>query len=298
MGMNTEFQATDADFQTVREVVYEHCGISLSVDKASMVRARLAKQIRSGGFNSAGDYLKYALADRKSQAFAGLIDAITTNLTSFYRESDHFKFLSKVALPAAIKKKIETGDNRLLLWSAACSSGEEPYTLAMPAQFTAAFAGRLNKMCQVEVCEASDGDSVLPVRVLIAPGGFHTVLRRSGSRYYVEINDGPEVHHQKPAVDNLFQSFARHAGANAVGAILTGMGADGATGLLAMRKAGAATIAQDEKSCTVFGMPMEAIKCGGAEHVLPLEAVASTMIRLARTDGRPIQSPEVKTIES
>jgi two-component system chemotaxis response regulator CheB len=158
----------------------------------------------------------------------------------------------------------------------------------MPAQFTTSFASRLNDLCAVEVREAANGDSVIPGRVLIAPGGFHTTLRRSGSRYYVEIKDGPEVHHQKPAVDVLFFSVARYAGANAVGAILTGMGADGAQGLLAMRTSGAATIAQDEKSCTVFGMPMEAIRCGGAEQVVSLEAVAGALIKCSQTSSRRV----------
>jgi two-component system chemotaxis response regulator CheB len=158
----------------------------------------------------------------------------------------------------------------------------------MPAQFTASFASRLDGLCEVEVREAADGDSVLPGRVLIAPGGYHTVLRRSGSRYYVEIKGGPEVHHQKPAVDVLFDSVARYAGANAVGALLTGMGADGAQGLLNMRNAGAHTIAQDEKSSTVFGMPMEAIKCGGAEKVLPLESIAAALMIFSQMRGNAV----------
>jgi two-component system, chemotaxis family, protein-glutamate methylesterase/glutaminase len=152
----------------------------------------------------------------------------------------------------------------------------------MPARFTASFADRLDTLCQVEVKEAADGDGIVVGQVLIAPGGFHTVVRRSGSRYYVQVKDGPEVHHQKPSVDVMFNSMARYAGANAVGALLTGMGADGAEGLLSMRKAGARTIAQDEKSSVVFGMPMEAIKCGAAESVLPLNAVAAAMMKLAQ----------------
>jgi len=117
--------------------------------------------------------------------------------------------------------------------------------------------------------------------VLIAPGGHHMRLRRSGARYYVEIVDGPEVHHQRPAVEVLFDSVAKYAGANAVGAILTGMGADGAQGMLRMRQAGARTIAQDEATSTVFGMPMEAIKCGAAEKVLPLQDVARHLLQMA-----------------
>jgi two-component system chemotaxis response regulator CheB len=152
----------------------------------------------------------------------------------------------------------------------------------MPARFTASFAERLNGICQLEVKEAIDGDTVIPGRVIIAPGGMHMRLRRSGARYYVEVVDGPEVQHQKPSVDVLFDSVAKYAGANAVGAILTGMGADGAAGLLNMRRAGARTIAQDEATSTVFGMPMEAIKCGAAERVLPLGEVARNLVALAQ----------------
>ncbi len=152
----------------------------------------------------------------------------------------------------------------------------------MPPKFTASFAERLNKECRVEVKEAQNGDRIFPGRVLIAPGGWHMVMRRSGAEYAVEIVDGPPVHHQKPAVEVLFNSVARYAGANAVGAILTGMGADGAAGLLNMRKAGARTIAQDEASCVVFGMPMEAIKINAAEKIVPLSQVTQTMIAMAQ----------------
>jgi two-component system chemotaxis response regulator CheB len=151
----------------------------------------------------------------------------------------------------------------------------------MPARFTATFAERLNTLCAGKVKEAADGDAVITGQVLIAPGGRHTLLRRSGARYYVEVKDGPAVFHQKPSVEVLFNSVAKYAGANAVGAILTGMGADGAKGLLQMRSAGAATIAQDEASSVVFGMPMEAIKCGAAQSVQPLSKIASAMIAAA-----------------
>jgi two-component system chemotaxis response regulator CheB len=152
----------------------------------------------------------------------------------------------------------------------------------MPARFTASFAQRLSGLCQIEVKEAADGDTVMPGRALIAPGGLHMLLRRSGARYYVEVKDGPEVHHQRPSVEILFNSVARYAGANAVGCILTGMGADGAHGLLAMRTAGARTVAQDQATSVVFGMPGEAIKCGAAEKVVPLPDVARTLIQMAQ----------------
>lgn len=151
----------------------------------------------------------------------------------------------------------------------------------MPEHFTRAFADRLNTICEVEVKEAADGDSVIRGRALIAPGNRHMLLKRSGARYYVEIKEGPLVNRHRPSVDILFRSTARYAGANAVGVIMTGMGDDGARGLLEMRETGAATIAQDEASCVVFGMPAEAIKIGAAKKVLPLPAIAGAALRLA-----------------
>jgi two-component system chemotaxis response regulator CheB len=148
----------------------------------------------------------------------------------------------------------------------------------MPEHFTAAFAKRLDGLCPMNVREAQDGDAVVPGVALIAPGGRHMVLQRSGARYVARIKDGPPVHHQRPAADVLFQSVARHAGRNAVGVILTGMGADGAKGLLAMREAGAHTIAQDEASCVVFGMPKEAIKLGAACQVAPLADIPCDIV--------------------
>jgi two-component system, chemotaxis family, protein-glutamate methylesterase/glutaminase len=150
----------------------------------------------------------------------------------------------------------------------------------MPAKFTTSFAERLNSLCAVNVKEAEDGDSVVNGRALIAPGNYHMLLRRSGARYYVEVKTGPMVHHQRPSVDVLFKSVADYAGANAVGVILTGMGADGADGLLKMREAGAGTIAQDEQSCVVFGMPKEAVKLGAAEKVLPLQHITHTSLEM------------------
>ena len=150
----------------------------------------------------------------------------------------------------------------------------------MPANFTAAFAERLNGLCQITVKEAKDNDSVSTGTALLAPGNYHMLLRRSGARYYVEVKTGPMVHHQRPAVDVLFKSTAQYAGANAIGVILTGMGADGAAGLLDMKNMGAGTIAQDEKTCIVFGMPKEAIKLGAADMILPLDRIAAEIIRM------------------
>ncbi|MBN1125831.1 MAG: chemotaxis response regulator protein-glutamate methylesterase [Sedimentisphaerales bacterium] len=152
----------------------------------------------------------------------------------------------------------------------------------MPAQFTRSFADRLDGLSAVRVKEAENGDHVIPGQVLIAPGGFHMVLQRSGANYFVMIKDGPMVCHQKPSVEVLFNSVAKYAGANAVGAILTGMGDDGAKGLLAMRQAGAHTVGQDEASCVVYGMPKAAADAGAVERVAALDKVAETMVRFAQ----------------
>ncbi|MGE5400502.1 MAG: protein-glutamate methylesterase/protein-glutamine glutaminase [Ignavibacteriales bacterium] len=147
----------------------------------------------------------------------------------------------------------------------------------MPENFTSAFARRLDGICSISVKEAENGDTVIRGRALIAPGNKHLLLKRSGAKYYVEVKDGPLVSRHRPSVDVLFRSAARYAGKNAVGVIMTGMGDDGARGLLEMKQAGAITIAQDEKSCIVFGMPHEAIKLGGVDKVLPLEKIAGSV---------------------
>ncbi len=150
----------------------------------------------------------------------------------------------------------------------------------MPAKFTTSFAERLNSLSQISVKEAQDGDSVVNGQALLAPGNFHLLLKRSGARYYVQVKSGPLVHHQRPAADVLFRSVANTAGANAVGVIMTGMGADGAAGLLQMKEAGAHTVAQDEQSCVVFGMPKEAIKRGAAEKVVSLDRITKTVLEM------------------
>jgi len=144
----------------------------------------------------------------------------------------------------------------------------------MPENFTRSFANRLNEICPITVKEAENGDTVIRGRALIAPGNHHMLLKRSGAKYYVEIKDGPLVNRHRPSVDVLFRSTARYAGRNAIGIIMTGMGDDGASGLLEMKEAGAKTIAQDEKSCVVFGMPNEAIKHGAVDKILPLDQIA------------------------
>lgn len=150
----------------------------------------------------------------------------------------------------------------------------------MPPVFTRQFAERLNGLCKVTVKEAADGDALMTGRVLIAPGGeAHLEIVRSGASYSVRLVKAPPVGHHRPSVDVMMDSAARNVGPNAVGAILTGMGSDGAKGLLAMRRAGATTLAEDESTCVVFGMPKEAIACGGAEYVVPLDRMAGALLR-------------------
>jgi two-component system chemotaxis response regulator CheB len=152
----------------------------------------------------------------------------------------------------------------------------------MPELFTHAFANRLDSLCAITVKEAESDDTVIRGRALIAPGNHHLLLKRSGARYFVEVKDGPLVCRHRPSVDVLFRSAARYAGPNAVGVILTGMGDDGVRGMAEMKQAGAATLAQDEATCVVFGMPKEAIKLGGVDRVLPLRSIPSAILTCAR----------------
>jgi two-component system chemotaxis response regulator CheB len=149
----------------------------------------------------------------------------------------------------------------------------------MPEKFTAAFAERLNSVCAISVKEAQTGDRVAPGCALIAPGGKHMLLRRNGAQYFVEVVDGPLVNRHRPSVDVLFRSVAKCAGANALGVIMTGMGDDGAAGLLEMRNAGAYTVAQDEASCVVYGMPKEAVKRGAVERTVTLELIGREIVQ-------------------
>jgi two-component system chemotaxis response regulator CheB len=153
----------------------------------------------------------------------------------------------------------------------------------MPEKFTALFAQRLNQICEMEVQEARNGQRVITGLVLIAPGGKHMSVKRNGAQYLVEVRDGPPVNRHRPSVDVLFRSVAKCAGRNALGVIMTGMGDDGARGLLEMREAGARTVAQDEDSCVVFGMPKEAIKLGAAERVLPLSRIPEALMAAGRS---------------
>ncbi len=167
---------------------------------------------------------------------------------------------------------------RHVLQSLPLSSPALLITQHMPPGFTRSFADRLNKLCQIGVKEAEDGERVLPGHAYIAPGDRHMELARSGANYQIKIHDGPAVNRHRPSVDVLFHSVAKQAGRNAVGVILTGMGNDGAAGMLAMRQAGAWTLAQNEASCVVFGMPREAINMGGVCEVVDLSQVSQQML--------------------
>lgn len=159
-------------------------------------------------------------------------------------------------------------------------------TQHMPGGFTRSFAERLDRLCRITVKEATDGERVLPGHAYIAPGDQHLELVRSGANYVARLNDGPPVNRHRPSVDVLFHSASKHAGKNAIGVILTGMGKDGAAGLLEMRQAGAPTIAQNEESCVVFGMPREAIAVGGAVEVVALDDIPSRLMALIAASGR------------
>ena len=156
-------------------------------------------------------------------------------------------------------------------------------TQHMPERFTKTFADRLNQVCQIGVKEAEDGDSVIPGQALLAPGNYHMELRRSGAKYHVTLNQNPPVNRHRPSVDAMFHSVAHYAGANSLGVILTGMGNDGAAGMLEMKNAGAYNLAQDEASCVVFGMPKEAIKAGGVDKVFPLSDLPAAMLTYLKT---------------
>lgn len=176
-----------------------------------------------------------------------------------------------------------TGGTEALLQVLSALPADAPGTIVvqhMPEKFTEAFARRLDTQCRVNVKEAEDGDTVVRGRVLIAPGNRHTLLKRSGARYYVEVRDGPLVSRHRPSVDVLFRSTARYAGRNAVAVIMTGMGDDGARGMAELHEASAYTIAQDEASCVVFGMPKEAIALGGVRQVLSLGSIAERVLQL------------------
>ncbi len=242
---------------------------------------------KPGGSYSVGD-MSIQLAEKIRAA--SRIKALPSQMTSKLKTPNK-KGISTLALKKTTHKIIAMGAStggtealKVILTQMPANSPGIVIVQHMPPKFTESFAERLNSLCNIEVREAKNGDGVIPGVALIAPGNFHMVLKRSGARYYVEIKDGPLVCYQRPSVDVLFHSVARYAGKNAIGVIMTGMGKDGARGLLEMRKAGARTIAQDEDTCVVFGMPKEAIKLGAVEFVVPLTEIPKTIFKLLKEE--------------
>ncbi len=230
----------------------------------------------------------YSVGDMGQQLAEKIRAASLIDVTERARKIDLSKFSGKrlAALSETTNKVIAVGSStggtealKVFLTQLPANAPGIVMVQHMPANFTTAFAERLNDLCQIEVKEAEDGDVVRPGRALLAPGNFHMVMRRSGARYLVSVKSGPMIHYQRPAVDPLFRSVARYVGANAIGVILTGMGADGARGMREMKDAGAVNFAQDEASCVVYGMPKEAVKAGGVDHVVSLKEIAGRVLQ-------------------
>jgi len=205
--------------------------------------------------------------------------------------ADTYTPLEKLAMTRTTNKVVaigaSTGGTQALQRLLFALPGNAPGTIVvqhMPEHFTRAFADRLNDICAMEIKEAEDGESVIPGKALIAPGNYHMLLRRSGARYYVQVKSGPLVCRQRPSVDVLFKSVARYAGRNAVGVIMTGMGSDGAEGLREMKDNGASTIAQNEASCVVFGMPKVAIELGAVDKIVSLDKIPEQILRMIESE--------------
>ena len=224
--------------------------------------------------------LKQFLVNASDDMVTAVKAAAKANVKKYQPVAAREKNTADVIMPAADKHTSTGGTQALevVLTSLPRVTPGIVIVQHMPEKFTAEFANRLNSLCKIEVKEAQNNDRVIPGRALIAPGGKHMLLRRTGAQYYVEVMDGPLVNRHRPSVDVLFRSVAKCAGANALGVIMTGMGDDGAAGLMEMRTAGAHTLAQDEESCVVFGMPKEAIKRGGVERVVPLTAIGREIL--------------------
>lgn len=242
----------------------------------------------------------YSIGDMAIQLVDKIRAASKVNLENLKRFSS-----VETATPSAVGKRFLHTTNKIIVIGASTGGtqaiealikqfpSDAPPTVIvqhMPAGFTASFAQRLHDLCSVEVKEAVNGDSVLPGRVIVAPGNFHTLLRRSGAQYYVEVKDGPLVDRHRPSVSVLFNSAAQTAGPNAIGVMLTGMGDDGARAMLTMRNAGATNIAQDERSCVVYGMPRAAVECGAVHTILPLSSIAEHVLLLAGAQSGPATS--------
>ncbi|WP_262964634.1 protein-glutamate methylesterase/protein-glutamine glutaminase [Methylobacter psychrophilus] len=239
--------------------------------------------------------LKQFLQDDSENLLAAVKAAARANLRRLVKSSAvtvSAKLTADAILPAALNAMAETTDRVVAIGTSTGGTQALEFILTalprvcpgivivqhMPEKFTGAFATRLNSLCQIEVREAANGDRVMPGRALIAQGGRHMLLKRSGAQYYVEIVEGPPVSRHCPSVDVLFRSVAKCAGKNALGIIMTGMGDDGAKGLKEMFDMGASTLGQDEDSCVVYGMPKEALKLGAVNRELPLSQIAHEIV--------------------
>jgi chemotaxis response regulator CheB len=227
---------------------------------------KIGKTYEKKNFTTITAYIDHVSSNKGKDEFINFVNSLSTNFTSFYRENDHFDYLTRTLLPKLIQKK-------------------QHIVQHMPAQFTTSFAQRLNGISNMDVKEAVNGDSVLNGQVLLAPGGYHMVLKRSGAKYYVEIKKEPQVCHQCPSVEVLFYSVAQIAGANSVGVMLTGIGEDGAKAMVELHNNGARTIAQDEKSCVVYGMPKRAVELGDVDHICTLDKIAEKIKFNYQTDA-------------
>ena len=235
----------------------------------------------------------YSVGDMATQLARVIKAAATANIKKITESTTSGTFVPQIHRPtsAMIKtthKVIALGSStggtealRSVLTSLPKQTPGIIITQHMPEVFTKSFADRLNGLCEIEVREGADGDWVVPGLALIAPGNMHMRLTRDGARYIVRVCDGPTVCRHRPSVEVLFESTAQHAGSNAIGVIMTGMGKDGARALLTMRKAGAVTVAQDEKSCVVYGMPREAVECGAAQIISPLDEIPNHILQFA-----------------
>lgn len=248
--------------------------------------------------------LTNTLADYASEIIEKVKTAASVNINALVREKPVLKDVPEKLtadavlakrLPTAIPSHLKTTDKLIAI--GASTGGTEAIksvlqllpancpgiviTQHIPASFSGPFAERVNSLSAINVCEAKDGQQILPGHAYIAPGGRHLMVERSGARFYCQLNDGPAVSRHKPSVDVLFRSVAQNVGANAIGVMLTGMGDDGAKGMLEMKEAGAFNFVQDEKSCVVWGMPMQAIKAGATELQVPLDKIASKLMSLA-----------------
>lgn len=251
---------------------------------------------KPGGSYTVGEAIVQLAQKIKAAARARFLKARWEDLPPLSEEEDPQQrtLLSKYIGDEVIAIGASTGGTealRVVLQQMPLDSPGIVIVQHMPPGFTAAFARRLNEICKIEVREAKDGDPVLAGTALIAPGGVHMVLVRSGNRYYVRLKEGPLVNYQRPSVDVLFSSVAKAAGPKAIGVILTGMGSDGARGLLEMKKAGARTIAQDEETSVIFGMPKEAIKLGAVDHVVPLHEIPARILKLLKERERSGANP-------